>query len=97
MDQRALLLLYERAWPPRSAILCEYGQRRGAGVAIGDFGWFANFIWGIADDVLRDLYNRGKVPRGDFTDDGLAAVRYIARGNPSHFQTRLELLIGCVF
>lgn len=26
----------------------------------GDFGWIANFIWGIADDVLRDLYVRGK-------------------------------------
>jgi len=23
-------------------------------------GWLANFIWGIADDVLRDLYVRGK-------------------------------------
>ena len=22
--------------------------------------WIANFIWGIADDVLRDLYVRGK-------------------------------------
>ena len=21
--------------------------------------WIANFIWGIADDVLRDLYVRG--------------------------------------
>ena len=26
----------------------------------GDFNWIANFIWGIADDVLRDLYVRGK-------------------------------------
>jgi len=26
----------------------------------GDLGWIANFIWGIADDVLRDLYVRGK-------------------------------------
>jgi type I restriction enzyme M protein len=26
----------------------------------GDLGWIANFIWGIADDVLRDLYTRGK-------------------------------------
>ena len=26
----------------------------------GDFNWIANFIWGIADDVLRDLYTRGK-------------------------------------
>jgi type I restriction enzyme M protein len=22
--------------------------------------WITNFIWGIADDVLRDLYMRGK-------------------------------------
>jgi len=22
--------------------------------------WIANFIWGIADDVLRDLYVRGE-------------------------------------
>jgi type I restriction-modification system DNA methylase subunit len=22
--------------------------------------WIVNFIWGIADDVLRDLYVRGK-------------------------------------
>ena len=22
--------------------------------------WIANFVWGIADDVLRDLYVRGK-------------------------------------
>ncbi|AGK57017.1 type I restriction-modification system methyltransferase subunit [Hyphomicrobium denitrificans 1NES1] len=29
-------------------------------MANGDFGWIANFIWGIADDVLRDLYVRGK-------------------------------------
>ena len=26
----------------------------------GDFSWIANYIWGIADDVLRDLYVRGK-------------------------------------
>ena len=25
-----------------------------------DFTWIANYIWGIADDVLRDLYVRGK-------------------------------------
>ena len=35
-------------------------NQRGAGVSNGDFGWIANFIWGIADDVLRDLYVRGK-------------------------------------
>ncbi len=23
-------------------------------------GWITDFIWGIADDVLRDLYVRGK-------------------------------------
>jgi type I restriction enzyme M protein len=26
----------------------------------GDLNWIINFIWGIADDVLRDLYVRGK-------------------------------------
>ena len=26
----------------------------------GNTGWIANYIWGIADDVLRDLYVRGK-------------------------------------
>lgn len=29
-------------------------------MANGDLGWITNFIWGIADDVLRDLYVRGK-------------------------------------
>src|SRR5437016_5089367 len=27
---------------------------------LGRLNWVANFIWGIADDVLRDLYVRGK-------------------------------------
>ena len=26
----------------------------------GELNWIANFAWGIADDVLRDLYVRGK-------------------------------------
>ena len=26
----------------------------------GQLNWIANFIWGIADDVLRDVYVRGK-------------------------------------
>ena len=26
----------------------------------GGLNWIANYIWGIADDVLRDLYQRGK-------------------------------------
>jgi len=24
------------------------------------FNWIANFIWGLADDVLRDLYAQAK-------------------------------------
>jgi len=31
-------------------------------VSNGDLNWIANFIWGIADDVLRDLFKRGKYP-----------------------------------
>src|SRR5579863_4585006 len=34
--------------------------REREGIVNGDFNWIANFIWGIADDVLRDLYVRGK-------------------------------------
>src|SRR5688500_12345399 len=26
----------------------------------GQLNWIANFIWGIADDVIRDLYVSGK-------------------------------------
>ena len=26
----------------------------------GDLGWITNYIWGIADDVLRDVYVRGE-------------------------------------
>ena len=29
-------------------------------MATGDITWITNFIWGIADDCLRDLYVRGK-------------------------------------
>jgi type I restriction enzyme M protein len=29
-------------------------------MANGDLDWIENYIWGIADDVLRDLYVRGK-------------------------------------
>jgi type I restriction enzyme M protein len=29
-------------------------------LANGDLNWIANFIWAIADDVLRDVYVRGK-------------------------------------
>jgi type I restriction enzyme M protein len=29
-------------------------------LANGDLNWIANFIWGIADDVLRDVHVRGK-------------------------------------
>ncbi len=28
----------------------------------GQLSWITNFIWGIADDVLRDLFKRGKYP-----------------------------------
>ena len=26
----------------------------------GNLNWVVNYIWGIADDVLRDLFVRGK-------------------------------------
>lgn len=32
----------------------------GGTMASGDLNWIVNFLWGIADDVLRDVYVRGK-------------------------------------
>jgi type I restriction enzyme M protein len=34
--------------------------RAGASMETPQLNWIANFIWGLADDVLRDLYVRGK-------------------------------------
>ena len=36
------------------------GQGGGMNNGNGSLNWIANFIWGIADDVLRDVYVRGK-------------------------------------
>jgi type I restriction-modification system DNA methylase subunit len=35
---------------------------RGPSMGNADLNWIANFIWGIADDVLRDVYVQGKKP-----------------------------------
>ena len=35
-------------------------EEHGTGMSNGDLSWITNFIWGIADDALRDLYVRGK-------------------------------------
>jgi type I restriction-modification system DNA methylase subunit len=38
----------------------------------GDINWIAGFIWNIADDVLRDVYVRGKYEVDPFfLDTGL--------------------------
>jgi len=36
------------------------GHEKGINMVNVDLNWITNFIWGIADDVLRDLYVRGK-------------------------------------
>ncbi len=48
---------------PKAGILPRVKSRISDGSMVmsnGDLNWIANFIWGIADDVLRDLYVRGK-------------------------------------
>ena len=37
-----------------------HANRRQDQVTTANLHWIANYIWGIADDVLRDLYVRGK-------------------------------------
>ena len=36
------------------------GGKTSIATSNADLNWIANYIWGIADDVLRDLYVRGK-------------------------------------
>ncbi|CAN5556588.1 hypothetical protein BH23ACI1_BH23ACI1_19300 [soil metagenome] len=56
----------------------------------GQLNWVANFIWGIADDVLRDLYVRGKYRDGilsmtvlvTWKRDALHTSRSAAPGSP---------------
>ena len=43
---------------PTISATCHEGIRRT--MRTTDLNWIANYIWGIADDVLRDLYVRGK-------------------------------------
>ena len=40
---------------PRKSLLYSYPMANGT-----DLNWIAGYIWGIADDVLRDVYVRGK-------------------------------------
>ena len=46
-----------------------------------DVHWITNYIWGIVDDILRDLYVRGKVLRRDPAYDRAAPVGRRARGD----------------
>jgi hypothetical protein len=34
-------------------------------MVIGNLNWIVGYIWGIADDVLRDLYVRGTAGSGN--------------------------------
>src|SRR5713226_4367283 len=50
---------------PGTVRLCQarcrvYCVGEGKNMSNGDLGWITNFIWRIADEVLRDLYVRGK-------------------------------------
>src|SRR3954465_8573761 len=40
--------------------LCSRQNKAKVNVNQPQLAWIANYIWGIADDVLRDLYVRGK-------------------------------------
>src|SRR5881392_3453162 len=53
--------MYSRLWHYSALCARSYDRNGGEGrVAEANVNWIANFIWGIADDVLRDLYVRGK-------------------------------------
>jgi hypothetical protein len=52
-----------------SRVSCVVDREVRRSMATQELGWIANFIWGIADDVLRDVYvltmsSPRKSPRG---------------------------------
>lgn len=56
----------------------------------GQLSWVANFIWGIADDVLRDLYVRGKYRDVSSGEISSAAVSHAVMG--SRMESRRAVL-----
>ena len=46
--------------PPRGYTFLSLSCCLGAIMEVSQLNWIADFIWGIADDMLRDLYVRGK-------------------------------------
>ena len=50
----------ELHWCPDTSKYHEPNEGVKEYVNISDLNWIANYIWGIADDVLRDLFVRGK-------------------------------------
>ena len=42
------------------ALTVQNKEAKGLSTTNGNVGWIANYIWGIANDVLRYLYVRGK-------------------------------------
>ena len=49
-----------RIWEARRIYVQGQASRGDLSLEENRLNWIANFIWGIADDVLRDLYVRGK-------------------------------------
>jgi len=48
-----------------------------------NLNWIADFIWGIADDVLRDLYDRGIIEGTGLRRKITSGTRFaIARSRP---------------
>ena len=57
-----------------------------------DLGWITNYIWGIADDVLRDLYSRGKYPRHHPSDDRLRRLDSVLEDTKQEVLDTKEML-----
>ena len=53
-----------------------------------ELNWIAGYIWGIADDVLRDLYVRGKYR------DVIKYARAAIKTSPKSSKEVNRLLIG---
>ena len=60
----------------------------------GDLHWIANYIWGIADDVLRDLYVRGKYRGGAICCLRELKAQLRARTRRVHLRPRNKRYLG---
>jgi HsdM-like protein len=74
---------------PRASIQPLFGKWAIHLMSIGDLNWIAKFIWGIAENILRDLYVRGKYHDGILPMTALRRLDAVL--DPDNIKTGYEI------